>query len=141
MDATRAAGAALVTKIETVLHALGAVATGDTAAAEAVVASDFVWHIPGASAVGGDVRGVRAWIAKLHRLIDAGLQPQILSILEGGQHVAVVQRNVAQIREHFLDVRVVNLFTLTESKVARLDTFFSDQHAAERFWDAVLEGQ
>ena len=65
-------------------------------------------------------------------------RPTALELLEGEQHVAAVQRNTATSGAHSLDVRVVNLFTIEDGKVARLDTFFSDQPAAEAFWSAVL---
>lgn len=123
---------------DAVLTALAAVAGGDVEGARAFVAGDFVWHVPGAGAIGGDVSGVDEWAAKLRRLIDAGLEPQLLSILEGGDQVAIVQRNSATSGERRLDVRVVNLFTVVDGKVARMETFFGDQAAVDRFWDGVL---
>lgn len=50
----------------------------------------------------------------------------------------MAKNNTASVDGHTLDVRVVNVFTVVDGKVARLDTFFSDQPAAERFWNAVL---
>lgn len=123
---------------DAVLNALAAVAGGDVDGARPFVAADFVWHVPGNGAIGGDVTGVDAWGAKLRRLIDAGLEPQLLTILEGGDHVAIVQRNTATRGDRRLDVRVVNLFTVADGKVARMETFFGDQAAVDRFWDEAL---
>ncbi len=123
---------------DTVLAALAAVVGGDVEAARPLVADDFVWHVPGEGAIGGDVVGVDDWSDKLRRLVEAGLRPEILSILEGGDQVAVVQRNRAVSGEHALDVRVVNLFTLDAGKLQRMETFPGDQRAIDGFWDAIL---
>jgi ketosteroid isomerase-like protein len=79
-------------------------------------------------------------MSRLTQLLDAGLQPQVVAILEGEEHVAVLQRNTASANGATLDVQVVNLFTVADGKVARLDTFFGDQRAAEDFWNAALGG-
>lgn len=128
----------MTSKVEVVQQALAAVVTGDSGAADAVIESDFVWHIPGHSVIGGRAVGAGAWGAKLQRLFAAGLKPEIVATLEGDSHVAVLQRNVAESGDLALDVKVVNLFTIRDGKVSQLETFFSDQHAVEAFWNTVL---
>lgn len=128
----------MATNTEIVQQALAAVRGGDLDAARAVVHEDFVWHIPGTSPISGDTTGVEAWSAQLQRLLGSGLQPQMLAMLEGPEHVAAIQRNTAEAGGHTLDVKVVNLFSIRNGKVARLDTFFGDQRAAETFWSGVL---
>jgi ketosteroid isomerase-like protein len=123
---------------EVVQQALAAVRGGNLDAASDVVAPDFVWHIPGRSSISGDVTGAEAWSAKLGRLLGAGLQPAMIGILEDEQRVVALQHNTAQSGEHSLDVNVVNVFTVNDGKVRRLDTYFSDQYAADSFWSAVL---
>lgn len=126
------------TKIDIVQQALTAVLTGDLDAAREVVAEDFVWHIPGASKIAGDAAGPDGWGDRLRLLFAHGLQPQVIEAFEGDQRAVVLQRNVARSGERSLDVQVVNVFTVEEGKVRRLDTFFGDPDAVERFWDAVL---
>lgn len=123
---------------DVVMAALGAVRNGDLSKASELVSDDFVWHIPGTSSISGDAAGVEEWSTKLQRLLAAGLQPELVELLVGDGHVAAVQRNTATSGEHSLDVRVVNLFTLEEGRIVRLETFFGDQPAAEAFWNAVL---
>jgi len=123
---------------EIVQAALAAVRGGDLEAAAAVVAEDVVWHIPGSSTISGDTVGAAAWSEKLQRLLSAGLQPQLIAMLAGDDHVAAIQRNTAEVPGATLDVQVVNLFTIADGKVARLDTFFGDQPHAEAFWNAAL---
>lgn len=127
-------------KVELVQKVLGAVATGDTQTAMEHVSPDFVWHVPGTSPASGDVHGVHEWGEKLRTLIGAGLRPQVLAALEGEHHVAFLQRNVAESGDRRLDVQVMTLFTLEDGKVARMDSFFGDQPAAESFWNGVLGG-
>lgn len=122
-------------------QALLAAVTGDIEAAERLVTPDFVWHLPGRSPISGEVHGAQAWSAKLRSLLDAGLRPEILAMLEGPDHVAVLQRNVVENGQHRLDVHVVNLFTVRDDRLTRLDTFFSDQYAADAYWTAAGAGQ
>ncbi len=103
-----------------------------------MVADDFVWHIPGSSKIAGDVAGPAGWGEKLRLLFAHGLQPQVVEMFEGDQRAVVLQRNVARSGELSLDVQVVNVFTIEERKIRRLDTFFGDPDAVARFWDAAL---
>ncbi|HUR14485.1 MAG TPA: nuclear transport factor 2 family protein [Mycobacteriales bacterium] len=120
------------------LSALGAVRGGDLETARRFVAEDFVWHIPGRGPISGDVTGLAGWHEKLSRLVAAGLQPELLGMLEGGDKVAVLQQNRATHGPHQLDVSVVNVFTISDARVRRLDTYFGDQYHADGFWTAVL---
>jgi ketosteroid isomerase-like protein len=128
----------MASKTELVLTAIAAVRAQDLERARPLVHDDVVWHIPGTSSISGDVTGVEAWSEKLQRLLGAGLHPQLLGVLEGDDHVAAVQRNTAEANGASLDVQVVNLFTVRDGRVARLDTFFGDQVAAEAFWNVAL---
>lgn len=121
-----------------VMQVMGAVRAGDVDVAAPHVSDGFVWHIPGGCAISGDVQGLAGLAQKMQRLVGAGLQPQVLAMLEGESHVANLQHNVAEAGGHRLDQQVINLFTVSDGKISRLDTFFSDQPAAEAFWDAVL---
>jgi uncharacterized protein len=125
---------------ELVQRALAAIREGNDDAAREIVAEDFAWHIPGASPIAGDARGVAEWGRKFRKIVEAGLKPEVLATLEGDGHVVFVQRNTAAAGGHSLDVRVVNLFTIEDGKVARMDTFFDDQAALDAFWTAVLGG-
>ena len=100
-----------------------------------------MWHIPGTSSISGDVHGIGGWGKKLQQLLGAGLRPEVQEMLEGAQHVAVLQRNTADVDGHSLDIRVLNLFQVGDGRLRRLDTFFSDQAAAERFWNEVLPAE
>lgn len=127
----------MATDIEIVQQAVGAAAVGDLDAARPVVAEDFVWHIPGTSPISGDIRGIEAWSLHFSRLFGAGLKPQILAFLQGDGYVAAIQRNVAENGGRHLDIPVITLYRLRDGQVARMDTYFGDQVAAEEFWNAA----
>ena len=126
------------TNIEIVEQALSAIRTGEPERAHQHLTDDFVWHIPGTSTISGDTRGAEETVARFTRLVEAGLRPQIITMLEGPDHACAYQRNQASVDDHELDVHVVNLFSIRDGKLARMDTFFSDQPALEEFWNAVL---
>lgn len=123
---------------QVVQRAMSAIRGGDLEAARDVVAEDFTWHIPGRSSISGDATGAAQWSEKLGRLLAAGLQPEMLGMLEDDHRVVALQHNTARSGEHLLDVNVVNVFTVTDGQVQRLDTYFSDQYAADSFWSAAL---
>ncbi len=127
-----------MTNVELVQQALGAIREGDVERARSTVADDFVWQIPGRSPISGEARGIDAWIEKLRTLLSAGLKPEVLDMLEGAEHVAVLQRNTASAGGHTMDLQVVNMFTIRDGRVVRLDTFFGDQTEADGFWSAAL---
>ena len=126
------------TNIEIVQEALSAIRAGEAERAQQHLTDDFLWRIPGTSSISGETHGAEETIARFTRLVEAGLRPEIITMLEGPDHACAYQRNRAEIEGHELDVRVVNLFEVHEGRVARMDTFFSDQPALEDFWNAVL---
>jgi ketosteroid isomerase-like protein len=128
----------LPTNIEIVQRALAAIRAREPGEARQHLTDDFVWHIPGTSSISGDTNGAEETIARFGRLSDLGLRPEILTMLEGPEHACAYQRNTAAIDGRELDIRVVNLFAIRDGRVARMDTFFSDQPALEDFWNDVL---
>lgn len=113
---------------------LGAARAGDAEGVQSLVTDDFVWRLPGRGRIAGDARGADGLIERLQTVLGAGVRPQLLDVLEGDGHVAVLQHNQADANGRRLDVRVVNLYTVREGRIARQETFFSDQEHADRFW-------
>lgn len=110
---------------------------GATPGVGAAVAPDVVWHLPGSSPIAGDV-GPQAWADMLHRLLEAAPRPAPLATMTGDGHVAVLQHDTATSGEHGLDVQVLNVCSVVDGRVTRLDTYVGDQAAADTFWSAVL---
>jgi uncharacterized protein len=121
-----------------VARALGAIRDGDDESARELIADDFVWHVPGRSPIAGDARGPAEFGQKFRRLVAAGLRPEILATFEGDEHAVFLQRNMAEADGHSLDVKVVNVFTVEDERLTRMDTYFGDQAALDEFWTAVL---
>ena len=123
---------------ELVMQALGAIREGDDEAARRALADDFVWHVPGESPIAGDATGAEEFGRKFRKLVEAGLRPEVLATFEGPDHAVFLQRNTAEADGHSLDVKVVNVFTVEDGKLSRMDTYFGDQAALDAFWSAVL---
>ncbi len=122
------------TNLEAVRQAFEGIGSGDWDAVRAVVSEDVVWHLPGDSKISGDAVGIEAWAAKLQRLFASGLNVELLNVMAEGDQVITVQRNSASASDGELDILVLNLFTLADGKLSRMQTFPGDQYALDAFW-------
>ncbi len=122
------------TNLEAVRRAFEGIGSGDWDAVRAVVSEDVVWHIPGDSKIAGDAVGIEAWAAKLQNLFTSGLNVELLNVMGAGDQVITVQRNSAATTGGELDILVLNLFTLADGKLSRMQTFPGDQYALDAFW-------
>ena len=120
--------------IELVQRAFVAATSGDWPALRGLVRDDFTWHIPGQSRIAGDAVGVEAFASKLEMLFSAGLNVELLNVFGAGEHVATLQRNSAVSEDRGLDIFVINLFTVVDGQLVRMQTFPSDQYALDAFW-------
>ncbi len=122
------------TNLEAVRLAFDGLGAGDLQAVRAVVSEDIVWHVPGDSKISGDAVGIEAWAAKLQSLFASGLNAELLNVMAEGDQVITVQRNSASASDGELDILVLNLFTLADGKLSRMQTFPGDQYALDAFW-------
>jgi uncharacterized protein len=120
--------------VDLVLRGFAAATGGDWSTVRSLVRDDFTWHIPGHSRIAGDAVGIEAFAAKLQMFSSAGLNVEVLNVFAAGDHVATLQRNSAVSEAGELDILVISLFTVLDGKVARMQTFPSDQYALDRFW-------
>jgi ketosteroid isomerase-like protein len=120
--------------IEQVQRGLAAALSGDWSTLETLVHGDVIWHIPGSSPIAGDAIGIDAFVAMVQKVFSSGLNVDLLNVFAAGDQVATLQRNTATSNDGDLDILVVNIFTMTEGKLTRLQTFPSDLYALDRFW-------
>jgi SAM-dependent methyltransferase len=120
--------------IEVAQRAFVAAVNGDWSTVRTLVHGDVTWHIPGNSPIAGDTIGIDGFVAKVQMLITSGLNVELLNVFASGDQVVTLQRNTAPSNLGGLDILVVNLFTLTEGKLTRMQTFPSDLYALDRFW-------
>lgn len=115
-------------------RALGAVAMGDLELASKLLDEDVVWHVPGRSRIAGDAVGIDAVRERLQRLLTAGISVDLLNTMSAAGQVITVQRNYGAAHGRELDITVLNLLTIRDGRIARMETFPSDLDALERFW-------
>ena len=120
--------------IERVQRAFAAALSGDWSTVASLVHGDVDWHLPGDSPIARDAIGVDAFVAKVQMLFSSGLNVELLNVFASGDQVATLQRNTATSNDGDLDILAVNLFTMTEGKLTRMQTFPSDLYALDRFW-------
>ena len=121
-------------QIALVQQALVALALGDLDSATKLVANDVVWFVPGRSTIAGEAVGLEQVRSRLQRLIEAGVAVELLNVMSAADQVVTVQRNHGQNEGRTLDITVLNLATIRDGRLARLDTFPSDLEALDRFW-------
>jgi ketosteroid isomerase-like protein len=125
-----------MSNLELVQRAFGAALAQDWDTVAPLLHDDFTWTIPGHSRIAGDAVGAEAFGAKLGELLGAGLDVQVIETMAAGDHVVTVQRNSAAAVDGGpgLDITAINLFTVRDGRLARMQSFVSDQDALDRYW-------
>lgn len=121
-------------QIALVQQALGALAMGDLETAASLAVEGVVWRVPGRSRIAGDAVGLDAVRNRLQMLLSAGVNIEVLNVMSAGDQVVTVQRNSGAVEGRELDITVLNLTTISDGKIGRIDTFPSDVDALDRFW-------
>ncbi len=138
MDDVNPAPAEPGTAVALLQVAMRALATADWPALRACCHPDVVWHVPGRSPLAGDLVGVDPVVGRFQRMRSATASDQpaeLVSVLAGADHAAVVQRNWIQqpdgSRPVFL---VVTLVRVRDGLFVELWNLVSDQYAIDELW-------
>jgi ketosteroid isomerase-like protein len=125
-----------MSNLDVVQRAFGAALAQDWDTVRPLLHDDFTWTIPGRSRISGDAVGVDAFAARFGEILAGGLHVELLDTLAAGEHVVTVQRNSAPPGDGgpALDLTAVNLFTVRDGKLARMQSFVSDQYALDAYW-------
>lgn len=138
MDDVNAAPAEPATAIVVLQVAMGALTTADWAALRACCHADVGWHMPGRSPLAGDLVGVDPVVDRFQRMQSATASDQpaeLVSVLAGGDHAAVVQRNWIQQPDGSQPVfMAVTLARVRDGLIVELWSLVSDQYAIDQLW-------
>jgi ketosteroid isomerase-like protein len=110
--------------------------TGDLAAFEAYT-DDSVWHELGQNDRTGVYRGIQQIIEhgmQLAALTDGTIATQVIEILPGGDHVAVLEHATAKRKGRALDMDCCTVYRLREGKIAEMHVLPFDAAAWDEFW-------
>jgi len=119
---------------------IAAVRRGDCDAAYAVFADDVVAHVPGRSALAGELRGrdaaiayVEAARAKSH---GAEVEVELIDMLSSEERVMLLVRERFARGDGIVEIGRANVYTVRDGRIAEIRIFEHDQYAV----DAYLEG-
>ncbi len=102
-------------------------------------AEDAVWHVPGASVMGGTYRGrseIFRFLARLPKLTGGTYGSRLIDILASGERAAALYRAFGERDGRSLDIDQLLLFTIRDGLVTEVLALPSDPAAFEEFWGA-----
>jgi ketosteroid isomerase-like protein len=110
--------------------------TGDLAAFDAYT-DDSVWHEQGRNERTGVYKGMQAIIEhgmQLAALTDGTIATQVIEILPGDDHVAVLEHATAKRKGRALDMGRCTVYHLHEGKIIAMNVLPFDAAAWDEFW-------
>ncbi|WP_308797932.1 nuclear transport factor 2 family protein [Agromyces silvae] len=117
---------------------IDALASGDLEALAAVFTDDVVWHQPGAHRFSGTRRGtadVFSLLAAMAQHSDGSLRVDAESAMENGDLIAATVRFSASRGDARIEMSGVDLFRVSDDRIAEVWLFSSDQSAEDDFWN------
>ena len=122
---------------EVLRRLLTAFAERDVAAMAERLAEDVRWHTPGSSKLAGNPEGreaVLAQLAKSGQLSGGTYRVELVDLLEGEDHAAMVYRGTATREGRSLDLLHLGLYRIAGGRVQEVWIEPLDQEAFDAFW-------
>jgi ketosteroid isomerase-like protein len=117
---------------------LDAMRSGNRNAAFDHFADDVVGYVPGRSTLAGTRRGraeveeyIRAAIARA----EGELSLEVIDMLVGAEHVALLVRERLGSGTDTLDIRRANVYRIRDDKIVEVRIFEADQYAVDAWFD------
>lgn len=104
-----------------------------------ILAPDIIWRVPGHHPLAGPKRGADELIAYFAQLAVAGFTPEVVTVLADDEHVVDVHRGRGSVGEESVDMLWVLVYRIVDGRIAEVDNFAGDQHAADAFFTKVWE--
>jgi ketosteroid isomerase-like protein len=104
-----------------------------------ILAEDVVWRVPGHHPLAGPKRGADELIAYFQELAVANFTPDVVTVLADDEHVVDVHRGWGSVGEESVDMLWVLLYRIADGRIAEVDNFAADQHAADAFFTKIWE--
>lgn len=122
-----------------VFHAYtAALASGDLESLGRLFADDVVWHQPGSSRLSGTYTGtsqVFGLLAAMAQHSDGSLAVETVSAMENGDRIAAAVQFSASHGAERIEMTGVDVFRVSDDRIAEVWLFSSDQAAEDAFWD------
>ena len=112
-------------------------AKGNLEGMRALMAPDVEWTIPGHHPLAGTKKGLTEIMAFFKQLQKAGFKAEVLFLGANDRYVVDVHRGWGSYGGDSLDLNWVLVYEIRDGKIARVQNFSGDQHAADAFfWKA-----
>jgi uncharacterized protein len=108
----------------------------DRAAAFAHYADDIVGHVPGRSALAGDLYGKDAVVGYIETAVahaPGGVEIELVDMLASEERVALIVRERLHGGDRVLDMGRANVYRVEGDKIVEISIFESDQYAVDEF--------
>ena len=104
-----------------------------------ILAPDVVWRVPGHHPLAGPKRGADELIAYFQQLAIARFTPEVVALLSDDDHVVDVHRGWGRVGDDAVNMLWVLVYRIVDGRIAEVDNFAADQHAADAFFTKVWE--
>ncbi len=115
---------------------IDAMRRGDRAAAFAHYADDIVGHVPGRSALAGDLYGKDAVVGYIETAVahaPGGVELELVDMLASEERVALIVCERLHDGDRVLDMGRANVYRVEGDKIVEISIFESDQYAVDEF--------
>jgi ketosteroid isomerase-like protein len=102
-----------------------------------LLASDVTWAIPGHHPLSGVKRGAEEIAAYFAQLPKADFRAEPVVIATEGDYVIDVHRGWASYDDATLDMHWVLVYRIDDGRIAEVENYAADQHAADLFFTRV----
>lgn len=123
--------------VELMRNGYQAFANGDMAALDALFADDVVWHVAGRGAMAGDFTGKEQVFGQLGQFMERSggtYKIDTHDFLASDGHGVVLSTGTGSREGRQLNVRFVDVFHVTDSRVVEWWSSSLDQYENDEFW-------
>ena len=121
--------------VEVIDRYVGAVRRGDWTAAYSLLAEDLVPHVPGRSALAGELRGREAAIANVEaaraKSRGAEVEVELIDRLASEERVMLLVRERFAREDRVVEIGRANVYTVRDGAIVEVWIFEGDQYAVD----------
>ena len=123
--------------LEVMQRYIDAMRKGDREAAFRHLAEGIVGHVPGRSALAGELRGKEAVIGYIQAAVAhaaEGVEVELIDMLASEERVALLVRERLRREGRVLDMRRANVYRVEGEEIVEIWIFEGDQYAVDEFF-------
>jgi ketosteroid isomerase-like protein len=111
-----------------------ALVSADWAGIRALLTDDATWRLPGDNKISGEARGGDAVVERARLIAGYGLNFALEHILLSPDNMALALHNTATRGDLVLDEHLATVCTLSDGKIAAIETYLSDVEGMNAFF-------